>query len=148
MAQMNEMAVWDGTPEPARAMALEGATRLVAWARRLGSQAHPAPRPKMLGRRLVCRIEAANQHLLDRMDKSILRQLDSLRVAGMARPLIPLYVATWKQAQRGEMQESEETAVLLLMFRIQGTAQLAVELNANPSDQETWREMQKRGLLK
>lgn len=148
MTAMREMAVWDGLSDAHRERALESGRRLVGWARRLGSQVYPPPRPRADRRRLHCRIEASNEGLLGRLDKTIMRQLDAMRDDGVARPLLPLYVATWKKAMEGEMAHDEETAVLLLMMRIQGTAQLAVNLNANPSDQETWREMQQRGLLK
>jgi hypothetical protein len=144
---VNEMAIWDALPEAAQAQVMESGRRLVSWAQRLSSHVYPPPANRLVGARVVCRIELANEHVLDRFDKSILRQLDALQGKGIRLPLLPLYVATWKQAMEGEMSEEEERAVLLLMMRVQGTAQLAINMKADPGNQETVREMRQRGLL-
>jgi len=144
---VNEMAVWDTLSEAAQARVLESGRRLVSWAKRVASQVYPAPRNRVADGCVVCRIELANEHVLDRYDKAILRQLDALQGDGIQRPLLPLYVATWKRAMEGEMSDDEEVAVLLLMLRVQGTAQVAINMKADPGNQETVRELRQRGLL-
>jgi hypothetical protein len=141
------MKVWDALPEKGQELALESGRRLISWAKRVGSQAYPPVPSKVMNGRVVCRIELANEHILGRFDKSILRQLDKLKSGGIERPLLPLYVATWKRAMEGEMSAEEEVAVLLLMMRVQGTAQLAINMTADPGNQEFARELRQRGLL-
>jgi hypothetical protein len=147
---MNEMQTWDGAGDRAQEAAVNAAHGLLLSSQRWASQVKNGG-SQFRGWRIAPVYEENNKHLLTRLDSEVVRRLNKLVDRRFKSPALLLYVATWQEAMAipaDELSNEAETAVVLVMMRMQSTALLVDAYKQAPMSSALMREMSDRGLLR
>lgn len=147
---MDEMKTWMALSDPHQERVIQEAQKLLRWCVSWADQVRPW-RHFLEGLRVRGAVEESNEHLVDRLDATVMRTLSGLKQAGVPRPLVPLYVAIWQSAmaiEDSELERQHELAVVLAMIRVQSTARLVYRYNLKPGDKILAAELKRRGLIR
>lgn len=146
---MDEMNRWSLLSKTDQKNLLDRADSILKWGMRLSSQVKESESTRVFNNRLASGLSASNVHLLDRIDKVILKNLDILKGEGIDRPLIPLYVAVWSRSMLlADINLQQELAVTLVMLRIQETALLSSFFKNHQDDSSLRFILVQRGIIK
>ncbi len=146
---MREMVAWDALSEEYRSKAIEVARSLVLASMKFASKVEPGG-CVLEGGRLRSVYEENNRHLLGRLDNLVIRCLNKLVGASVPEPAKILYCAVWHEVMLvadDDMSEDFESVALLVMARVQSTAQVVHDYKLHPLRIEHIKGMQERRLI-